>query len=257
MTSNRLCANLFESLLVRTMSTMPQDWSQRLRELSDMPKNRETLARLTESARMPERFRPRPAFPPVPSAEGFDFNSPVTPGVQHDVAFSPPMVAAPLSMPWRPVFVRAASFALLGAATLTLALVFFAVGAVTELRETLDNALKLDKSGAATLLASGYADDAQNALIASAATLGAVCAIVYLVVARGIWKGRHWPRWVSPFLAVLSLPALFLGHLAIVVVFAGLFTAVAYWLPSARTFATQSRAHAVAKRASRRGGAGG
>lgn len=228
---------------------MPQDWSKRLQQFNDMPKNRETLAKLAESARIPDRFRPASA--PAPSANfepsPFPFDVPL--GTYPDVV---PVSPAPLLKPRRPISVRSASFSLLSAALLTLALVVLAVGAITELRETFDNALKLDKSGAATLFASGYADDAQTALIASAAALGAVCAIIYLIVAHQIWRGRHWPRWVSPFLAVLSLPALFLGHLAIVVVFAGLFTAVACWLPSARAFATQSRAHVAAVRAARR-----
>lgn len=250
---------------------MPHDWSQRVRQLRDMPSNRATLARLAESAPIPDRFRTRqaPTSSPVPAANPFDVNLPAEsnpfgpgypPVVQHNSGaaqfnLAPPTQSGPapvVSAPRRPNTVRVASWALLCAAAMTLTLIGIAVGAIFELRDTFDNALKLDKSGTATLVAAGYADDTQTALVVIALFLGVLLAVVYLLVARALWAGRHWPRWVSPFLAVLSLPALLLGHIAILAVIAGIISTVASWMPNARSFATQSRAHAAARRASRR-----
>jgi hypothetical protein len=244
---------------------MPSEWSQRLRQLSDMPRNRETLARLTENGPIPDRFRPRsgPVSPATPPA--YPFTDPLasapnpfsaTPYPQGaSIPAAPSVSVTPASAPARPTAVHVAFYALLSAAALTLALAGLGVYAITELRDTFDNVLKIDKSGTAAVITSGYADNTEIALLVAAAALGAVLAVCYLFVARAIWKGRSWPRRASPFLAVLSLPALFIGHIAIIAVLAGIIAAAACWMPSARAFATQTRAYAAAQRAARRGAA--
>lgn len=218
---------------------MPPDWSQRMRELKDMPKNRETLAKLAESAPLPERFRQRAVGAPPPASP-----------LRTNVEFAPPVVS---EIPSRPITVRIASLSLLCAAALTLALAGFGIAAIYQLRDTFDNALQLDHSGAARLMTADYADETQTALVIAAIALGVVLAIVYVFVAWAIWRGRHWPRWVSPVLAVLSLPALLLGHIAIVAVAAGVTAAAVLWMPSARSYATRRRAHVATTRAIRRG----
>ncbi|MFG1929949.1 hypothetical protein ACGFK1_04750 [Mycobacterium sp. NPDC048908] len=252
---------------------MPSEWSQRLRQLSDMPRNRETLSRLTEVAPIPERFRSRSApasasisttnpftEPPIPTANPFTRPPapgpnpflPTTYGEGAGAHTTPSVNTSPAAPPARPAAVRVAFFALLSAAASTLALAGLGVYAIAELRYTFDNVLKIDKSGTAAVIASGYADNTEIALLVAAAALGAVLTVCYLFVARAIWKGRSWPRRVNPVLAFLSLPALFIGHIALIAVLAGVIAAAACWVPSARTFATQSRAYTLAQRAARR-----
>lgn len=263
---------------------MPSEWSRRLRQLRDLPRNQETLSRLTGAAPLPERFRTRaapgsapvpPANPfaaspapspnpfssaPVPPANPFTSAPPVGPNPFLPSPYeeaagapaTPSMRTSPTGPPVPPAAVRVAFFALVSAAVATLALAGLGIYAITDLRDTFDNVLKIDKSGIATVVTSEYADNTEIALLVAAAALGAVLAVCYLVVARGIWKGRSWPRRVSPVLAFLSLPALFIGHLALVAVLAGVAAAAACWLPSARTFAEQHRAYTLAQRAARR-----
>lgn len=230
---------------------MPGDWSNRLRLLSDMPKNRETLSRLTASAPIPNPFRSPPAIaPPHPAANPSGASPPPGPDPFAPAPYTGPVFAAP---PARPVPVRVAVFSLLSAAVLALVLALFGVYAIAELRGSVDNLINIDPSGTATMVASDYVEGTQLAVTFAAAALGAVVAGAYLLVARAIWKGRSWPRQVSPFFAVLSLPALLLGPVAIAAVAAGIVATLAAWMPSSRAFATQTRAYAAATRRARRG----
>ena len=139
----------------------------------------------------------------------------------------------------RPVSVRIAAFSLLAAGALTLVLAVFGVIAIWELRDSADDLLNLDPSGTAKLFASGYADDAETMLTIILVAAGSLMTIAYMLVARSVWKGKSWPRNVSPFLVVLSLPALFLGIVAIAIVTAGVAATVALWMPSARAYSAE------------------
>lgn len=141
----------------------------------------------------------------------------------------------------RPTSVRAATFSLLTAGVLCLVLAGFGVFAIWELRDSADQLLNLDPSGTVNLFASDYADDTETVLTVIVVAIGALLAIAYMLMARFVWKGHKWPRNVSPFLVVLSLPALFLGFVGIAIVAAGVAATVAAWMPSARAFSTQCR----------------
>lgn len=112
---------------------------------------------------------------------------------------------------------------------------------LTEFRQTVNNAMDVDPSGMVKLFVTDYADDAQLYLTAAVIVLGAVLASGYVAVARAIRKGRRWPRAVCPVLALLSLPAVFLGHIAIIIVAAGLIATAAAWTPTARAFSSGRR----------------
>lgn len=142
----------------------------------------------------------------------------------------------------RPASVKAAAISLLIAGVLTLAMTAIAARAIFDLRDSVDNLMNLDPSGTATFIVSGYADDTETILVVVVAALGALMTVAYMLVVRSVWKGSNWPRNVSPFLAVMSLPAVFLGHVAILIVVAGVVAAVASWMPSARAYSAQRRA---------------
>lgn len=141
----------------------------------------------------------------------------------------------------RPPSVKTAAIALLTAGALTLAMTAIAAWAIFDLRDSVDKLMDLDPSHTATFFVSGYADDTETILVVTVAALGALTSVAYMLVARSVWKGSNWPRNVSPFLAVMSLPALFLGHVAILIVVAGVVAVVAAWLPSARAYSAQRR----------------
>lgn len=149
----------------------------------------------------------------------------------------------------RPVSVRVAAFSLLAAGALSLVLAGFGVFAIWELRDSADDLLNLDPSGTAKLLGSGYADDAETSLTVILVAVGSLITIAYMLVARSVWKGSSWPRSVSAFLIVLSLPALFMGFVAIAIVAVGTAATIALWMPSARAYSADvGAARWVAKR---------
>src|ERR1700737_388047 len=220
---------------------MPNDWSQRLRQLSDMSKNRETLSRLTASAPIPNRFsKPSPTAPPSePSANPFadprtpSGTNPFAPAAVHPAPYSDPWLPpAPMEAPAKPPAVRAAYLSLLVAAALILVQTALITYAIAELKGSVSNLMNMDPSHTATLLASDCVGDAQIVVTVIVAAIGALFAAAYLFFARAIWKGRSWPRKVSPFLAILSLPALFIGPVAVAAVCAGTVATAAAWMPA-------------------------
>ena len=140
----------------------------------------------------------------------------------------------------RPVAVKIAAVSLLVAGALSLAQAGIGVWAVFDLRDSFGRLMDLDTTRTAAFLATSYADDAETVMAVIVIGFGAVMTIAYMVVARSVWKGRNWPRNVSPFLAVMSLPALALGAVAILVVLAGVVACVALWMPGARNYAALS-----------------
>ncbi len=246
---------------------MPSDWTQRVRQISDNPAARDAVNRIRSRAVTSNPFTSAaPPEPPgtYPLAHGFptgDHNPAAYPAVVPPPVpvFAPaPAGIAPLqtnttprNAPMRPGAVKVAVAALLVAAIATLAIGMMGAYAVIELRSTVDHLLSLDQTGAASLLASGYADDTQVALMVASVAIAAVMTVAYLMVAKAIWSGRRWPRTISPFLVVLSIPAVFIGPLATAIVLAGVIATAAAWMPSARTYTQQRAAFRAAARARR------
>jgi hypothetical protein len=148
----------------------------------------------------------------------------------------------------RPHSVHIACTALVGAAITAVVLAGLAVYGVTELRVNVDNVLHLDPTGTARYYASSYEDQAEIWLTSTAIALGIVLALTYVLFAFAIRKGRGWPRPVGTLLAILSLPAVFLGPVAVFIVLAGIVGVLASWTPSARQYAIQ---HKTARRTAR------
>lgn len=164
--------------------------------------------------------------------------APVVRNIPAMPAYAPPSgTGVPL-----PVAVRVAYVALLAAAASAALLSAVGVYALIELRDSFDKMLHVDPTGTALFYAADYADNAELALIGVATMLGVLFAITYVLVARAIRKGNSWPRPVGTALAVMSLPAIALGPVAIVAVFAGIVAVAATWMPSARQYATAARA---------------
>lgn len=237
---------------------MPDDWAQRLRQLGKKAGNPDLVDPFRPPAGAANPFSspgPAPGYPAAgaydpfanaaQTASGYGPNgggwssgvSPFTGGPQGVLPVPEPSGSA--SVQPRPLTVKVATWTLVAAATLTLVLGGMGAYAILELRTTFGRVLALDQTGTANLLASGYADDTQVVLMVISTAVAAVMAVVYLFVARAIWRGRSWPRVLSPFLVVLSIPAVFIGPVAIVIVFAGAISAAAAWLPSARAYAQQ------------------
>lgn len=141
----------------------------------------------------------------------------------------------------RPIAVKVAAFALAAAGVLTMTLSGLGVWAIFELRDTIDDWIALDPTGVVNILVSKYADDAETVLAIILVGFGSVLTVCYLIFATFIWRGSSWPRCVSPFLVVLSSPAVLIGHVAIAIVLMGLIATVAAWLPAARSYSSPSR----------------
>jgi hypothetical protein len=139
------------------------------------------------------------------------------------------------------VTVKVAALSLLVAGVLTLALAGLGAWAISDLRDSADRLMDLDPTHTAAFVATDYADGTETVLMVIVGAIGAILAVAYLLVARSVWKGSNWPRVVSPFLAVMSLPALFLGYVAVLIVLAGVAAAGALWMSPARAFAAERR----------------
>ncbi len=256
---------------------MPSDWAQRVRQLGDNPGARDTVARIRSRAVASNPFTsgalPQPPVagaPPVgvydpfaaaaapPLANGHNpFTTPAPPHAASAFTVGPaasaPLVGSgtPVGALVRPTAVKVAAWALLAAAVLTLGIGGMGAYAIAELRTTVGHVLELDQSGAANLLASGYADDTQVILMVGSVAVAAVVSVAYLLVTRSIWSGRSWPRTVCPFLVLLSIPAIFIGPLATSIVLAGAVATAAAWTPSARAYSQQRAASRAASRGRR------
>lgn len=149
----------------------------------------------------------------------------------------------------RPVTIVLAYSMLIIAAVASAILAGLGVYGLTELRGSADKVIHLDPTGTAAFYANGYVEKAETWGISSAIALGVLFALAYALVAVAVHNGHRWPRYVGPFLAVLSLPAVFFGPVAVVVVLAGIVAVLALWTSSARNYAIQL---SVAKRAARR-----
>lgn len=247
---------------------MPGDWAQRVRRLGDNAAASETMGKIGSRTAVsnpstsavprqpPVTWEPAPGSHPAGVHNPFSAATVPPPRVpDFNVGQAVPVVSsrsgALSAAPTRPVAVKVAACALLAAAVLTLAIGGMGAYAITELRTTVDHVLDLDQSGTATLVASGYADDTQMILMAVSVAIAAVMAVAYLLVTKSIWSGRSWPRTVSPFLVVLSLPAIFVGPLATIIVLVGAVATAAAWMPSARAYSQQE---VVFRDAARSGG---
>jgi hypothetical protein len=156
--------------------------------------------------------------------------------------------ATTATIPRRPAAVYVAYLALVVAAVASASLAGLGVYGLTELRGSVDKVLHLDPTGTVVFYARGYVDNAETTLMSSAVALGILFALAYVLVAHAVRKGHRWPRPIGTALAVLSLPAVFLGPVAVVIVVAGIVAVLALWAPSARRYAVQSKA---AKRSAR------
>jgi len=190
-------------------------------------------------------YRPFTSVPPVP-AVGSPLGEPQTQvgsgfALSTDISLAQQQANESDGVLARPIAVRIATFALLTAGVLSLVLAGMGVAFVWELRDTTDRLLHLDPSGTVSLLAAGYADGAETVLTMVIVGVGALVAIGYMLVARSVWKGSNWPRNLSPFLLVLSLPAVLLGIVGPAIVAAGFASTVATWTPSARAFCSRRR----------------
>lgn len=245
-------------------------WVQRMRRLGENTDARDTLDRVRSRAASSNPFAPaappRLTTEPPPPTSGYDPRVAAAPSATD--AYNPflgsaPSPATPVqppptcagsmqdTAPLRPLAVKLASGALLAAAILTLVIGGVGAYAVTELRTTVGRVLELDQTGTATLLASGYADDTQVVLMIISVAVAAVMAVGYLLVAHAIWRGRSWPRALSPFLVILSTPAIFIGPLAVGIVVAGAIATAAVWTPGARAYPQRQAAFRARARARR------
>jgi hypothetical protein len=150
--------------------------------------------------------------------------------------------ATTATIPSRPTAVYLAYLALVVAAVASASLAGLGIYGLTELRGSVDKVLHLDPTGTAVFYARGYVDNAETTLMSSAVALGILFALAYVLVAHAVRKGNGWPRPIGTALAVLSLPAVFLGPVAVVIVVAGIVAVLALWTPSARHYAVQSKA---------------
>lgn len=248
---------------------MPGEWAHRLRELGENTVAHNAVEKMRSRATASNPFSSTESSPATPAHSITPGHNPFGPaaapygGTHSPFSGAVPMPAMitgpqlpltgdiPETAPVRPVAVKLASGALLAAAMLTLVIGGLGAYTIAELRTSVGRVLELDQSGMATLLASGYADDTQVVLMAVAVAIAAIVAVVYLFVAQAIWRGRGWPRNFSPFLAVLSIPAVFIGPLAVSIVVAGVIATAAVWMPGARAYSQQQAAFRVQARARR------
>lgn len=142
----------------------------------------------------------------------------------------------------RPTAVHVAFVSLFGAAIASAVLAGVGVVGLMTLRDSVDKVLHLDPTGTASFYANDYVDEAETTLMAAAVGLGIVFAIAYMLVGMAVRRGNGWPRPVGTVLAILSLPILFLGPVAIVIVVAGIIAVLSLWIPSARRYCVESKA---------------
>jgi type IV secretory pathway VirB2 component (pilin) len=142
----------------------------------------------------------------------------------------------------RPVAVHVAYLALAIAAVGSAILAGLGVYGLNELRGSVDKVTHLDPTGTVAFYSNGYIDNAETMLMSSAVGLGTVFALAYALVALAVRKGHGWPRPVGTVLAVLSLPMIFLGPVALVIVVAGIVAVLALWTRGARQYAVQTKA---------------
>lgn len=139
----------------------------------------------------------------------------------------------------RPTAVHVAFYALLIAALGCLVLVGLSVSTILELDDKVDTVLNLDPTGMVRVFAGDYVDDAETSVLSAIVALGVVFAVGYLLVAMAVRRGRAWPRPVGTALAVLSLPAVVFGPVAVVIVVAGVVAVIALWTVGARQHVAQ------------------
>ncbi|OBK22279.1 hypothetical protein A5634_07425 [Mycobacterium asiaticum] len=204
---------------------------------------REVGKALSSPVPPPQTPPPPPAMPPpvlpphaLPPQQGAATQ-------QQFAHYAPPLVQpAAVAKPTRPLAVHIAYTSLLIAAVAAVILAGLGVYGLAELRGSVDKALHLDPSGTASFYANDYVDNAETWLMASAVALGILFALAYFLFAFAVRKGHGWPRLVGTALAVLSLPAIFLGPVAVVIVGAGIISVIALWTPGAREYVAQSKA---------------
>jgi hypothetical protein len=144
-----------------------------------------------------------------------------------------PPVAALIS---RPLSMHVAFSALLLAAALALLTALLGVLTIFDLQGKVQTLIGAEPSGIATVYTDDYIDGATLVLVFVMVAVAAGFACGYLLFARAVFKGRHWPRtWALP-LAVISLFGLFGGPLITVIVVLGLIAAGALWLPPSRRY---------------------
>ncbi len=185
-----------------------------------------------------------PVMPPSPTqahlAYGGKAISPthVPPLGTPAVASADPVVA---DRQKRPAGIHVAYMALGVAAICSAILAGMGVYGLTELRGSVDKVLHLDPTGTVMYYANGYVNNAETWLVSTAIGLGFVFTVAYALVSLAVFKAHRWPRPVGSVLAVVSIPVVFLGPVAVVIFVAGMVAVVALWIPSSRRYAVQAR----------------
>ncbi|OZF02831.1 hypothetical protein CH302_04360 [Rhodococcus sp. 15-2388-1-1a] len=136
----------------------------------------------------------------------------------------------------RPVSMHVAFASLVLAAVLALLTALLGVLTIFDLQGKLQTLIGAEPSGIATVYTDDYIDGATLVFVFVMVAIAAGFACGYLLFARAVFKGRHWPRTWALALAVISLFGLFGGPLITVIVLLGLIAVGALWLPTSRRY---------------------
>lgn len=140
----------------------------------------------------------------------------------------------------RPASIWIAVVALATAAALCLVTALLGVVAILHLRGRFDDLTSADPSGLVRYHTDDYADGATYGGIILLIILALAFSAGYGLFARGVWRGKQWPRIWGLVLGLVSLFGLFGGPLVATIVVLGLVAVAMLWLPVSRRYCDYS-----------------